>query len=179
MIKKSRFAVLAVLACAALAAARAASQDWTRVELRVNSLRGAVRSVREVLSDGSPGARRLARRAAAAFAQEADAREAARAYDARRKDLLARADELDRELDQAAAGNIPGEETKAGVAAERAGRGVDLLRADFEFYSRLPLLSGRDREAGQAAMRLLGETGEYPETRAFLTNRLSRRTAAR
>jgi hypothetical protein len=161
------FAVVLLISRAA-APAFAQLSVWGDNEIRGAKVKDRIRAVQAGLKAESDYGRRLSALIGEAFQGTRDGSAAAEAYFARRGDLLARAEELDAELDRALAGNMPEQEDHAKAVMEAIRRKVDALRDDCDFFVHLPAAaSGQDRKNSQAAMRLLSETGVYELVREY------------
>jgi len=144
------------------------AQNFSRAEIRAATVRDTVKKIRFELADAEFN-KRLASQTQAAFRMSPDEVLAADSYTRRKSDLLARADALDFELDRALSDNNFGGEEKALRATEEARKKGEVLRADFEFYVRLPsLATKRAGQPARAAMRLLAQTGEFTVARTYL-----------
>jgi hypothetical protein len=145
-------------------------------ELRAVSVRDRLQNVTTTLRDGSAGARRHSEAVSAAFKGTRDWAPAAETYYARKGDLVARANALEAKLDAAIARNSSEHTEDVTKALDSLSKFVDVLRSDFEFYMKLPTLAdGPQRRAAQSAMRLLGQTGDYPVSLAYFLDKTPNR----
>lgn len=167
---------LTLVVLVAAAPGRAAVSAFAANEVRAAALKDRLRSVKATLTDGTQGARRHSTAITEAFKETTDWAPATEAYYARKTDLLARAAALDSKLDGAIGPNTPEHAedlTKTLDAVDKIG---NVLRSDYEFYMKLPqLAAGPQRQAAQAAMRLLGQTGDYPLSLAYFLDKTPRR----
>lgn len=164
-------ASLAVLASLA-APARAQVSVFAENEVRAASVKDRLREVKVTLTEGTDGARKLTAAVSQAFRGETDWAGATEDFYARKTDLLKRGAELDRALSSVLTQNSPERAEDVRKAIEGVSAKSDVLRADFEFYMRLPrLAAGSDRQAALSAMRLLSQTGKYPLTLAYYLNK--------
>jgi hypothetical protein len=143
-------------------------------EVRAASLKDRLRVVTGTLEEGTEGVRRHSRAVTDALEDADDWAPAVEAYYARRRELVARAAALGSRLDDAIARDSSDEDmTKTLDELLKKG---DVLRSDYEFYMALPrLAAGPRRKAAQAAMRLLGHTGDYPVSLAFFLDKTAHR----
>jgi hypothetical protein len=166
----------AVLALLAVLPAAAEISPFAANEVRVASVKDRLRGVSASLKDGTEGAKRHGAAVSEAFRDADDWAPAVEAYYARKRDLLARASALDETVDAEIVRNEPEREAQVTKALDALVRRADALRADYEFYMRLPKLAeGPHRRAAQAAMRLLAQTGDYPVTHAYYLDKIPRR----
>lgn len=168
-----------LLAAAMLASAvpgRAQVSIFAANELRVATVKDRLRVVRTTLKDGTEGARKLSTAITDAFKGETDWAPATEEYYARKGDLAARAAALDGKLDAVIASNTPERAEDVTKTLEDIFKKADVLRSDYEFYMKLPKLAeGPQRKASQAAMRLLGHTGDYPVSLAYFLDKTPNR----
>jgi hypothetical protein len=165
---------LALLACAAPGFAQVSI--FAGNEVRAAALKDRFRIVRTSLKDGTEGSRRLSAAISEAFKETGDWAPAVEAFYARKSDLVARAAALDAQLDAVIAANSPERVEEVTKALDDVCRKGDVLRSDYEFYMKLPQLAGGpQRQASQAAMRLLGHTGDYPVSLAYFLNKTPHR----
>jgi hypothetical protein len=164
----------ALLACAAPAFAQVSV--FAANEVRAASVKDRLRLVKATLKDGSEGARRHSTAITEAFKDTADWAPATEAYYARKIDLVARAAALEAKLDASIARNAPERAEDAAKELDALCKFGDVLRSDYEFYMKLPgLADGPQRQAAQAAMRLLGQTGDYPVSFAYFLDKTPNR----
>lgn len=145
-------------------------------EVRAAAAKDRLHGVQNTLKDGADGARRHSAAVTDAFKDADDWAPATEAYYARKGELLARAAALEAKLDAALGRNAPERAEDVAKALEAVCKKADVLRSDYEFYMKLPRLAdGPRRQAAQAAMRLLGQTGDYPVSLAYYLDRTPRR----
>jgi hypothetical protein len=145
-------------------------------EVRAAGMKDRLRDIKTSLKDGSEGARRLTAAITDAFKGADDWAPAVEDYYARKSGLAARAEALESKLDAALGLNSSDRSEESAKALDAVGGAADVLRADYEFYMKLPRLAeGPQRHAAQAAMRLLAATGDYPVALAFFIERTPRR----
>lgn len=165
---------LALLACASEGYAQVSV--FAANEVRAASVKDRLRLIKATLKDGSEGARRHSTAITAAFKDTGDWATATEAYYARKVDLAARAAALEAKLDAAIARNAPERAEDAAKELDALFKFGDVLRSDYEFYMKLPgLADGPQRHAAQAAMRLLGQTGDYPVSLAYFLDKTPNR----
>ncbi|MBI3548228.1 MAG: hypothetical protein HY078_04150 [Elusimicrobia bacterium] len=165
-------AFAAFLAVALRAPARAQLSAWSKSEIRAAGLRNRIKSVKDILREGSPASRRLHAQMTVAFKSASDRAAAINAYAARKHDLLARADALELELEKTLMTVTPDREEQAAAATEALRRKGETLRADFDLYVALPAAAiGTRGDLAQAAMRMLSQTGQYPVVRTYYEGR--------
>lgn len=168
------FLLLALLGCAA--SARAEISSFAANEMRVAGVKDRLRLILATLKDGGEGARRHSARITEAFNDTADWAPATEAYYGRKTALVARAAALDAKFDEAIGRNSPERSEQTEKALDAICRQETVLRSDYEFYMRLPkLAAGDQRQAAQAAMRLLAQTGDYPVTLAYFLDKTPNR----
>ena len=164
---------LALLACATSGYAQVSV--FAANEVRAAGVKDRLRLVKATLVTVSEGARRHRPRSAA-FKDTADWAPATEAYYARKIDLVARAAALEAKFDAAIARNAPERAEDAAKELDALFKFGDVLRSDYEFYMKLPgLADGPQRQAAQAAMRLLGQTGDYPVSFAYFLDKTPNR----
>lgn len=162
--------LLALCACAAPSFAQVSV--FASNELRAAGLKDGLRHVIATLTDGGDGARAHSAAVTEAFKGVPDWAPATEAFYARKGDLAARAAALDAKVDAVIARNSPERADETAKALEEVSRKEAVLRSDFEFYMKLPKLAGGpQRSAAQAAMRLLGQTGDYPVSLAYFLDK--------
>lgn len=145
-------------------------------EVRAASVKDRLRGIKAALTDGTEGTRRLSAAITDAFKETADWAPATEAFYARKSDLAARAAALEAKLDASIARNAPERAEDAAKELDALCKFGDVLRSDYEFYMKLPKLAdGPQRQAAQAAMRLLGQTGDYPVSLAFFLDKTPNR----
>lgn len=145
-------------------------------EVRAAREKDRLRGIQTTLKDGSEGARRLSLSVTEAFRNTEDWAPAAEAFFARKNELAARAAALEVRFDAAIARNAPERKEAVTKALEPVSRTAAVLYSDYEFYMKLPqLAAGPQRQAAQAAMRLLGQTGDYPVSLAYFLDKTPRR----
>lgn len=165
----------ALLACAQASFAEEASV-FASNEMRAAGVKDRLRHVKATLKDGSDGARDLSEAVTAAFQGVSDWATATESYYARKGDLAARAAALEARFDAVIARNTPEKAEETAKALDAVCKLENTLRSDFEFYMKLPALAGGpQRPAAQAAMRLLGKTGDYPVTLAYFLDKTPNR----
>lgn len=165
-------AALAAPALVAPAPAAAQSSIFTANEIRAADMKDHLRRIRETFKDGSAPNRKITAQITQALSGSDDWRKTAEAYYALSRGLVARAAALESQLDSRMAANTTDEADKVRRATEDILKKCEVLRSDYEFYSRLPVLAtGPDGKVAQAAMRLLAQTGEYPVALAYYLNR--------
>lgn len=165
-----RSVLLVLLACAAPCAAVEAS--FSANELRGASMKDRLHGIETTLKDGSEGARRHSLSVTEAFRGTDDWAAATETYYSRKGELLARAAKLEKALEAVVARNSPEDAESVEKALDEIYKKGDVLRSDYELYLKLPALAaGPQRPAAQAAMRLLGQTGDYRVSLAYLVNR--------
>lgn len=157
-------------------AARAEVPLFTANEMRAARMKDQLRAVQTEFKDGTPPALRHSRAVAAAFKDAEEWAPDAETYYGRKNGLVERAAALEAQLEAAVVRNTP---ERAGEVA-RSLDGIDkkarVLRSDHEFYVGLPrLAAGPQRKAAQAAMRLLGQTGDYVVALAFFLDKTPQR----
>lgn len=173
----ARIALALILAAAAVPG-RAEVSAFAANEVLSAGVKDRLRLIRSTLKDGTDGARRHSAAVTAAFKGAADWAAATEAYYARKTDLLARAEALDARFDALIARNAPERAEETAKRLEEAGKHESVLRSDFEFYMKLPKLADApepQRQAAQAAMRLLGATGDYPVALAYFLDKTPNR----
>jgi hypothetical protein len=145
-------------------------------EVRAAGMKDRFRNVQTTLRDGSEGARRHSAAITEAFKDADDWAPAAEDYYARKKDLIARAAALEGKLTSVIALNSPEGAQDVSAKLDDLGKTADILRSDYEFYMKLPgLAAGPQRRAAQAAMRLLGSTGNFPVSLAYFLDKTPHR----
>lgn len=150
--------------------------DFAANEVRSASIKDRLHGIRATLTDGTKGAKKLSAAITAAFKDADDWAPATEAYYARKRDLLKRAVKLEAELDGVITHNAPERADEVAKELALVGKKDDALRSDYEFYLKLPELAGGDqRQAAQAAMRLLGKTGDYPVALAYFLDKTPHR----
>jgi len=141
-------------------------------EMRAAGVKDRLHGVQINLKDGSTGAKNLSIAVTEAFKGTDDWAPAAEAFYARKKDLTARAAKLEARLDAAIARNAPERADDVTASLDPVIKSADTLRSDYEFYMGLPRLAmGPQRQAAQAAMRLIGQTGDYPLSLAYFLDK--------
>jgi hypothetical protein len=169
-------ALLAFVLLGAAAPAFAQVSIFAANEVRAASLKDRLRIVKMTLKDGTEAARRHSTAITEAFKDTEDWAPATEAYYARKTDLVARAAALDGQLDVVIAKNAPERADETTKALDEVVKKGDVLRSDYEFYMMLPrLAAGPQRRAAQAAMRLLGHTGDYPVSLAYFLDKTPHR----
>lgn len=167
---------LAVLAGLAAAPARAQVSVFASNEVRSAGVKDRLRHVATTLMDGGDGARAHSAAVTEAFKGTADWAPAAEAYYARKGELARRAAALDAKFDAVIARNSPERADETSKALDEITKSETVLRSDFEFYLKLPkLAAGPQRQAAQATMRLLGQTGDYPVSFAYFLDKTPNR----
>lgn len=170
-----------ILLCAALLAAapcRAEVSGFAANEVRSAAAKDRLRLIKATLKDGGEGARRHSKAITAAFKETEDWAAATEAYYARKTDLVARAEALETRFDDAIGRNAPEKAEDVSKALDEAAKHEAVLRSDYEFYMMLPKLADApepQRQAAQAAMRLLGSTGDYPVALAYFLDKTPNR----
>lgn len=165
----------ALLACAHASFAEEASV-FASNEMRAAGVKDRLRHVKATLKDGGDGARGLSTAVAEAFKDAPDWAVATEAYYARKGDLAARAAALEARFDAVIGRNTPEKADDTAKALDEICKLENTLRSDFEFYLKLPKLAGGpQRRAAQAAMRLLGKTGDYPVSLAYFLDKTPNR----
>lgn len=165
---------LALIACACPAFAQISV--FAANEVRAAGIKDRLHGVRFTLKDGADGARKHSKAVAEAFQDTDDWAHATEAYYARKTELVARAAKLENTLDALVSRNVPERAEEVTEALDALVKGADTLRSDYEFYMKLPVLAdGPQRQAAQAAMRLLGQTGDYPVTFAYFLSKTPKR----
>jgi hypothetical protein len=145
-------------------------------EVRTANVKDRLRGIKAALKDGSEGAKRHSAAITEAFKDTGDWAVATEAYYARKGDLVARATALEARFDDLISRNAPERAEKVSKSLEEAGKHEAVLRSDYEFYMKLPKLAeGPQRHAAQAAMRLLGSTGDYPVSLAYFLDKTPNR----
>jgi hypothetical protein len=145
-------------------------------EVRAAREKDRLRDISTTLKSGGEGARRLSLAVTEAFRNTEDWAPAAETFFARKNELAARAAVLETQLDAAIARNAPERKEAVTKALDQVCRTANVLYSDYEFYMRLPkLAAGPQRQAAQAAMRLLGQTGDYPVSLAYFLDKTPRR----
>jgi hypothetical protein len=143
-------------------------------EARAAAMKDHFREMRTTLQTESAANRLLTIQTKDAFRNTADWAPAAEAYYALRRALLARSNVLEAKLDAVMASNTSEKADAVNSAIEPLYKKADVLRTDYEFYVRLPVLAaGPQREAAQASMRLLSQTEEYPIAFAYFLSKTS------
>lgn len=170
----------ALLLAALLACARASLAEEASVfaanEMRAAGVKDRLRHVKATLKDGGDGARALSEAVTSAFSDASDWAVATEAYYARKGDLAARAAALEARFDAVIARNTPEKADDTAKGLDEVCKLESTLRSDFEFYMKLPKLAeGPQRRAAQAAMRLLGKTGDYPVSLAYFLDKTPNR----
>ncbi len=156
--------------------ARAQVSVFAANEVRVAGVKDRLRAVKTTLKDGSDGAKRHSTAITDAFKETDDWAAAVEAYYARKADLVARATALDAKLDAVITRNSPERADEVTKELDALAKFSDTLRSDYEFYMKLPKLAdGPQRAAAQAAMRLLGSTGDYPVALAYFLDKTPHR----
>lgn len=155
----------------------AASASWSRGEtisvfssneVRAEALKDRLRTYRTALKDGGEPARKLSADVAEAFKGTSDWATSTEAYYARKNGLLKRAAAVEARVDETISGNSPESAAAVSKTLDAVTKTADLLRSDFEFYEKLPRLAATDqRPAALAAMRVLGQTGDFPAALAY------------
>jgi hypothetical protein len=174
--KKLSFLAALIGCLGAAAPARAQVSIFASNEVRAASVKDRLRTVRTTLKDGTQSAKLLSLAISDAFRETRDWAPAAEEYYARKNDLAARAAALDAKIDAVMARNAPERAEDTTKALEEVCGPADVLRSDYEFYMKLPLLAADgQRAAAQAAMRLLGHTGNYPVALAYFLDKTPRR----
>lgn len=162
--------MLAALLCAAPASAQISA--FAANEVRAAAVKDRLRGVQTTLKDGSEGAKKHSLAVAEAFKGTDDWAPAAEAYYSRKKELVARAAKLEVRLDVVVSRNAPERADDVTAALDPMVKLADVLRSDYEFYMKLPKLAqGPQRQAAQAAMRLLASTGDYPLSLAYFLDK--------
>lgn len=165
---------LALLSAAAPCAAQISA--FAANELRTAAVKDRLRLVKSTLKDGTEGAKLHSNAVTAAFKDAPDWATATEAYYARKGDLVARAEALDARFDALIARNAPERAEEVAKSLDEACKHEAVLRSDYEFYMKLPKLAeGPQRHAAQAAMRLLGSTGDYPVSLAYFLDKTPNR----
>lgn len=173
---KAALALVLSLAAGAVSPAAAQVSIFASNEVRAASVKDRLRTVRTTLKDGSQPAKLLSLAISDAFRETRDWAPATEEYYARKNDLAARAAVLDAKIDAVMARNSSERAEETTNALEEVCRPADVLRSDYEFYMKLPLLAAEgQRSAAQAAMRLLGRTGNYPVSLAYFLDKTPRR----
>jgi len=168
------FLCLALLSCTSPAFAQIS--DFAANEVRAAGVKDRLHAVSFTLKDGSDGARKLSATITDAFKGTDDWAPATEAYYARRTELAARAAKLEGKLDAVISRNVPERSDDVTEALGAIVKSADGLRSDYEFYMKLPRLAdGPQRQAAQAAMRLLGQTGDYPVAFAYFLSKTPNR----
>lgn len=168
--------VLCLALLGSAAPGRAQVSAFAANEVRSASAKDRLRGVKTTLKDGTEGARRHSAAVTAAFKGVPDWAPATEAYYARKRDLVARAEALEAQFDAAIARNAPERADEVVKALDDACKHEAVLRSDYEFYMKLPALAeGPQRAAAQAAMRLLGSTGDYPVSLAYFLDKTPNR----
>ena len=145
-------------------------------ELRAVGVKDRLSRVEDTLKDGGEGARRHSTALIGAFKDAEDWAPAVEDYYARKNELIARAAALKAKLETAVARNSPECADDVTKALDDIFKKEAVLRSDYEFYMRLPRLAdGPQRSYAQAAMRLLGQTGDYRVSLAFFLSRTPNR----
>ena len=177
MIKRHGPALLAAVLLASAVPGRAQVSDFAANEVRVAAVKDRLRVVKSTLKDGSEGARLHSTAVTEAFKEESDWAPATEEYYARKGDLAARAAALDAAVDAVISSNSPERAEDVTKKLEDIFKKADVLRSDYEFYMKLPRLAEGPhvRKAAQAAMRLLGHTGDYPLSLAYFLDKTPNR----
>lgn len=174
--KVTRAALLVTALVGAALPARAEAPVFTANEMRAARTKDLLRGVQNEFKDGTPAAGRHSRAVTAAFKGTDDWAPAAEAYYARRTDLVERAAALEVEVDAAVVRNTPQRAGDVAASLDALDKRVSVLRSDYELYAGLPRLAvGPQRKAAQAAMRLLGQTGDYAVTLAYFLDKTPQR----
>lgn len=163
-------ALLAALLCAGPASAQVS--DFAANEMRAAAVKDRLHGIQVTLKDGSDGARKHSLAVTEAFKGTTDWATAAETYYMRKKDLVSRSSKLEAKLDAAISRNAPERADDVTSALDPVVKLAEVLRSDYEFYMKLPKLAeGPQRQAAQAAMRLLGQTGDYPLALAYFLDK--------
>jgi len=168
--------ILSLALLAASAPCFAAVSGFAANEVRTAGVKDRLRNIKTTLKDGTEGAKRHSTAITAAFKDTGDWAVATEAYYARKSDLVARAEALESRFDDLISRNAPERAEELGKALDEACKHEAVLRSDYEFYMKLPgLAEGPQRHAAQAAMRLLGSTGDYPVSLAYFLDKTPNR----
>lgn len=155
----------------------AAVSGFASNEVRTAAAKDRLRGIKTTLKDGTEGAKRHSDAITAAFKDTGDWAVATEAYYARKGDLVARAETLEARFDDLIGRNAPERADEVTKALDEACKHEAVLRSDYEFYMKLPRLAEAPerRHAAQAAMRLLGSTGDYPVSLAYFLDKTPNR----
>jgi hypothetical protein len=169
-----------ILSLALVAAATpgfSAVSGFASNEVRTAGAKDRLRGIKTTLKDGTEGAKRHSDAITAAFKDTGDWAVATEAYYARKSDLVARAEALETRFDDLIGRNAPERADEVTKALDEACKHEAVLRSDYEFYMKLPRLAEAPerRHAAQAAMRLLGSTGDYPVSLAYFLDKTPNR----
>lgn len=164
----STAALALLLVGGGLDAVRAQATAFTANEVRATTVKDQLRELRATLKDQNERGKKLTAATSEAFRETPDWGRAVESYYGLRKDLMARAADVESRIDKAMAANSTSQAEKVRDQTAEVLRQAELLRSDYELYARLPALAaGPQRKAAQASMRLLTQTGKYPMALAY------------
>jgi hypothetical protein len=167
------------LFCAALilslgaATARAAGLFWAN-EIRAAELRDGLRREQVLLSQRSEPGRTLSAQIEEAFRGADDRPAALQACVSLRQELAKRAAALEAKLETTVDIDADLGSTKTRKTSEDVAAKADVVRRDYELFSKLAALAASpypQREDARAALRLLAQTRDFDVARAFFQDK--------